>query len=480
MTDSDLEGKQRMKLKVLLRVIVAAAMIPCLIIPGCDELITETTEVTYYGSPRALFSVDVDSGCAPLTVEFKDDSWGPHDEWFWDFGDGQNTDTSWLEEIEGGDSVLQSNPVHTYDSSGTYKVSLTVRNSSDESEDTEIQKRFIIVGTSISGFTATPNPACPGDSIMFTPLEYGDISSWLWRFSDSSTSTDSNPILTFVSPGIYSCTLFIEGSCGKDTLIADSLIFIGDCPVVNIHTDTREGCAPLTVQFYDSTIGSIQSWFWDFGNGDTSSVQNPLVEYSTAGTYEITLTVIGADSIPVSAHDTVVVSDSTQADFEAMTITEACKSSFQRFQVSFRNKSVGITDSLVWHFGDGYLAYNDSVITHEYIDPGIYSCTLEVIGLCKTDTAIIENLIILSDSLNADSVGFKVELGSAALEYIFTDTSKGVILNRVWLFGDGSDHDTSNVVSHIYSDTGKYNVTLKLDNNCNYPVEYSDSVAITE
>ncbi|MEA3297468.1 MAG: PKD domain-containing protein, partial [candidate division Zixibacteria bacterium] len=404
------------------------------------------------------------------------------DEWFWDFGDGETTDSSWWVETEGGDSTLQSNPEHTYDNTGIFEVSLTVRDSSTGSEDTEVQKRFIIVGTSISGFTAEPNPACTGDSITFTPSEYGDISSWEWRFGDNSSSTDSNPIKFYDSLGIYSCTLFVQGTCGQDTLIADSLILINDCPDVIIHADTHEGCAPLEVQFYDSTDWTIQSRLWDFSNGDTSIVQNPTAEFNTAGTYEITLTLTGADSISFTGYDTVVVIDSVMAGFEATTITEACMSSFQRFQVSFQDISTGSIDSLVWHFGDGYLAYNDSVTVHEYVDPGIYSCTLEAIGLCRTDTAIIEDLIKLSDTLVDNSAGFIVEPGDGALEYKFTDTSKGIILSRLWVFGDGEQDNTytDSVVLHTYPATGKYNVTLEIDNSCDYSVQYSDSVEINE
>ena len=135
-----------------------------LVLPGCDTLVTEITEITTAGHPTAEFGLDtnsVDSGCVPLTVTFIDKSSGPHNEWSWYFGDG--------------DSSNDTNPTHTYDSAGTYTVTLFIRNYEGIDEepgvDNEVKNRFIIVGTTINSFTASPTVGCQGMEVTFAPIE---------------------------------------------------------------------------------------------------------------------------------------------------------------------------------------------------------------------------------------------------------------------------------------------------------------------
>src|SRR5262245_57583448 len=84
----------------------------------------------------------------------------------------------------------------------------------------------------------------------------------------------------------------------------------------NFTSDLTQGCFPLTVKFNDVSTGTVTNWSWDFGNGNTSTLQNPSAVFSTPGTYDVTLTVSngGAPSTRTRAAY-IVVHDLPAVDF---------------------------------------------------------------------------------------------------------------------------------------------------------------------
>jgi len=327
--------------KKLLPIVVAILVAAVVFIPGCDELITEVTEVTIAGHPTADFGVDVDSGCVPLTVTFVDLSNGPRTKWTWDFGDG--------------DSSSDTAPTHLYDSAGMYTVSLKIEHEPTNGEDTEIKTRFIIAGQSIADFTASADSGCPGLEVTFTPIDYGGISYWRWDFGDGAPfSNDSVAVHTYDTVGEYSVTLSVDGACGQTILTDTNMIKITECPSVMFVADTVSGCKPLTVTFYDSTDPGeqgITAWLWDFGNDSTSTQQNPTVTYPDAGLYTVKLTVTSTGGVATdSIVDYITVYDSTQAIFLALSPVTRCISQYQQFQVKFEDSSIGDITNWTWDF----------------------------------------------------------------------------------------------------------------------------------
>lgn len=455
--------------------------------PGCDELVTEITEVTIAGHPTAEFSVDIDSGCAPLEVQFTDLSQGPHDSLFWYFGDdsslvGDTTDTTAI------------NPKHTYNTAGTYDVTLTIRNSTDGGEDTEFKKRCIVVGTTVADFSADTTIGCPGMEVTFTPTEYGGVTSWQWNFGDGSpVSIDSNPTHPYDSVGVYSVTLTVTGGCGTKVIGHDSLIEIGDCPTVAFHVDTAEGytsvgCCPLEVKFEDASDLSDEGFvsrLWDFGNDDTSSLPEPVVTYADPGVYTVSLTLTstgGTSSDSIANY--VTVYDSVRAFVSAVSDTEECFSGSFQFQVKFQADSLGTVDSLVWYFGDGTRSDDplDTMPVHAYMTPGKYTVVLWSYGPCgdsSVDTAA--DFVILSNTLTSDSIGFTISpaTGDTSTTFTFTDTSTGVILSRQWVIDTITVDNAPPEVLQKFSDPGWYHITLTVSNACG-SVAVSDSVHVIE
>jgi PKD repeat protein len=131
-------------------------------------------------------------------------------------------------------------------------------------------------------------------TVQFTSTSTGDITSYSWNFGDGSTSTDQNLSHIYHSAGIFTATLTVTGPGGsnsKNTLIT----VIEPEPVASFTCDKTSGYVPLTVQFTSTSSGAITTYSWNFGDGGTSTSQNPSHTYNNCGTgaYTVTLTVTG-------------------------------------------------------------------------------------------------------------------------------------------------------------------------------------------
>jgi PKD repeat protein len=145
------------------------------------------------GSP-ANFEADRASGTAPLTVRFTDTSAVSPDGWFWDFDDGSTS--------------REQNPVHTFFSSGTYRVTLTVTSGGQS-----YVKTMTLTATTpavTASFTAYPASGTAPLKVDFTDRSSGSPTSWSWSFGDGGTSTLRHPSHMYTSPGTYRVVLVVE------------------------------------------------------------------------------------------------------------------------------------------------------------------------------------------------------------------------------------------------------------------------------
>ena len=206
-----------------------------------------------------------------LSVAFTDTSTNTPTSWSWDFGDG-------------GSSTAQ-NPSHTYASAGTYTVTLTATNAGGSNDRS---KTFTV--------TAPPVPVPPVASftssvsdlvVAFTDTSAESPTSWSWSFGDGGTSTQQNPSHTYVAAGTYSVVLTATNSDGSDTASANVTVVaaLPNPPVANFSRSVSN----LTVTFTDSSTGNPTSWSWDFGDGNTSTTQDPIHAYLAAGTFTVEL-----------------------------------------------------------------------------------------------------------------------------------------------------------------------------------------------
>jgi len=137
------------------------------------------------------------------------------------------------------------------------------------------------------------NSACVGDSTIFIDSSStlsGTIVSWAWDLGDGSTSSIQNPAHVYGIDSTYKVRLIITDNLGcKDTIVQDVIVHPLPKPE---FTFTQNG---LTVTFKDASPPVI-GWFWDFGDGNSSSSQNTMHTYTNAGSYNVCLTVVDSNS----------------------------------------------------------------------------------------------------------------------------------------------------------------------------------------
>jgi len=147
-----------------------------------------------------------------------------------------------------------------------------------------------------AAFSADVRSCCAPLSVIFTDESIAggnNITSWYWDFGDGNSSIDRNPSHTY-DAGTYNVTLTVTDSHNcSDTKTEENYITANQGPTAAFSFIVTDCCVPLFVVFNDESIAggnNITSWYWDFGDGNSSTDQNPSHTYDT-GTYNVALTV---------------------------------------------------------------------------------------------------------------------------------------------------------------------------------------------
>jgi len=312
--------------------------------------------------PVAAFMADVTNGTVPLTVNFTDQSSGSPTSWLWDFGDNS--------------TATEQNPVHIYTATGTYTVNLTVSNA--DGSDSKVKTGYINVASPssakpVAAFSASPTSGKTPLNVKFTDTSTGSPTSWKWEFGDGSKSYLQNPIHKYSKAGIYTVNLTVKNAAGRNTVTKTEYIKVITKPVANFSADPTSGKTPLNVKFTDKSTGSPTSWFWNFGDGSKSFLQNPVHKYSKAGVYTVNLTVknaIGRNTVTKTEYIKVITKP--VANF-ASSVTSGKTPS----KVTFADTSIGSPTSWKWDFGDGSKSFLQNP-THKYSKAGTYTVNLTV------------------------------------------------------------------------------------------------------
>ncbi|MFM8431164.1 MAG: PKD domain-containing protein, partial [Bacteroidota bacterium] len=299
---------------------------------GCQ--FSATRQVTVFPKPQVSFNISNQMGCAPFRVTFGNLTTG-YDSCQWLFGDG-------------GTSFDRSATVnYTYYAAGTFSVTLKCWNSNGCSE-TIVLRDTIRVSNLQAGFISDVRMGCPPMQVQFTSVSQGNNMSYNWNFGNGTNSTQANPSVSFPNAGTYPVTLVVSDGICMDTTFRNNYIQTLDPTANYIAPDTTVGCAPLTTQFTDATLGAI-SWRWDFGDGTSSNQQNPYHTYTRPGLYSVSLQTISAGGSCVKTIDNFrtfhVLGGWAGFDHE---ITSICPPYSAQFTDTSNNAV-----SWLWDFGDG-------------------------------------------------------------------------------------------------------------------------------
>jgi len=410
---------------------------------GCTDTITF---VNYVYVRPAVAEFEAVLNCdTPYTVFFQNNSVAA-DSYTWNFGDGSPISNTF-------------EPSHTYALPGYYEVLLTV--TSDTTGCIHSENENFTITDPVADFVGVNTTGCGPLTVTFAESST-DAVSWYWNFGDGTFTFDQNPSHTYTAQGTYDVTLVITDLNGcKDTLIMpDYVIATGSVP--NFDIAFTAGCDTLAVTFTDLSTpsGSVLTWNWDFGDGGTSTQQNPTHIYQDAGTYDVSLTITdnaGCTNTIVKYNFVNYIPYPTP-NFVASGV-HLCPYEL----VSFSNLSSPDGVNLFWDFGDGTTS-TDSFPFHAYADPGVYTVSLTVSNANGCDSTKIRLNYITVEEPTADFSAFPTVAFCPPLLVNFTDHSLGNIVSWHWDFGDGSSSTLQNP-AHIYTVPGIFDVTLIIQNS---------------
>ena len=406
---------------------------------GCSDTLTKPNYIVVGATPSVDFSYTAAVGCSPLIVNFINLS-SNFDSCKWTFGDGTIS--------------TAVSPSHTYTGTGTYDVRLKCWGSTGCSKS-ELKSGIVSVSNSRALFAANPRVGCPPLNVNFTNFSTGNQLTYFWDFGDGTTSTQQLPSHTYTTSGTFTVTLLVTDSSGcTNTLTKQAYVQTVNPAAGYIPPPPTSGCAPLTAQFTDASVGSI-GWLWDFGDGTTSILQNPVHTYNIPGTYVVALTTTSAGGgcqQLISNFSTFIVT----GGYAAFTHSETpCPPYISTFQDSSYNAV-----SWLWNFGDGTYSTLQNP-QHTYAVGGFHSVSLTITTADGCTYTTMQSNSVYFEPFGANFYG--VPNGTTFPMIVdFFANSVGAT-GWIWDFGDGGSSTQENP-QHLYNVGGAYNVTLTITN----------------
>ncbi|MDW5554869.1 PKD domain-containing protein, partial [Methanosarcina sp.] len=192
-----------------------------------------------------------------------------------------------------GSKSFVENPTHKYSKAGTYTVNLTVKNAAGSNTVTKTE-HIKVTAKPAANFTSSATSGKAPLNVKFTDTSTGTPATWKWTFGDGTSSTQQNPTHKYSKAGTYTVILTVKNAVGSNTVTKTDYIKVTEKPAANFTSSVTSGKAPLTVAFNDTSTGLPTKWKWNFGDGTSSTIQNPKHRYSKAGSYTVTLTATNA------------------------------------------------------------------------------------------------------------------------------------------------------------------------------------------
>ena len=167
----------------------------------------------------------------------------------------------------------------------------------------------------IPGFSANTTQGISPLSVAFTDNTSGQADRWQWDFGDGTKSEEQNPLHNYESDGSYTVILTVNNPFQRNATRIVDFISVGSVPVPQFSQDVSSGPAPLFVQFTDTSSGQPTRWFWEFGDENTSTEQNPGHVFFQPGIYQVNLTVSNVfGNTSLSSEDLITVVEGTFTD----------------------------------------------------------------------------------------------------------------------------------------------------------------------
>ena len=377
--------------------------------------------------------------------------------WAWDFGDSQT-------------SSLPS-PSHSY-AVGQYNITLDAVAANGCSN--HVIKPISIFNPPVPAFTLpTASPVCTNQLYTFinaSSFDPGSNPTWQWQVNGTNVATTRDLQQSFANTASQQITLLatIPGCSPQQ---GQSFLVQQQGPTVDFTVPT--GCQGKPLLFTNNSTGAISGYAWDFGDGNTSVLDNPQNAYPSIGNYTASLSATSSSGCNNSATKQVTIHTTPLSDFTLDLPPFSCSGSPSQFNDITPNPTDSNLSSWAWSFGDGA---NGSSTQHNplytYDTAGLYS-----VGLTVTTnfgcSAFIQKPITIAPSPTAAFTHTPACVNEGTQ---FTDTSTGSIKSRLWKI-DNSTYTVPNPLQ-VFGAQGTYSARLTVTGNNNCVAQMTQMISV--
>jgi PKD repeat protein len=362
----------------------------------------------------------------------------------WDFGNGQLSSVT--------------NPIISFANAGDFFVSLSVSSPNG------------CIGNKIKtiNIKSTPNPyffidlppfSCSGSPTQFhddtPPPTDSNIISWQWFFNDGSgaSSTQKDPLHTFLLPGIYDVGLQVESNygCSASTQLP---IEIAETPSADFLVSAA--CLNKPTQFENASSPGIKSWSWMMGNS-FYTFPDPVHTFTLPGSYPVSLTVKGFNDCESSFIKTVEVKPVPSLDFS---VSQSCTNQ----PTVFTDQTTGtdVPSSWLWDFGNSQTA-SGSPASFTFTSSGAFPVGMKILTESGCEYSLLKNVVVAPSPVASFTTS--ASFGPPPLLVQFTNTSS-INSSLLWEFHDPLNSTSTNQNPlFTFSEIGDYLVQLTATNN---------------
>ncbi|WP_250631141.1 PKD domain-containing protein [Rhodoflexus caldus] len=480
---------------------------------GTVTISERTREVIVYDRATPNFTAPPGIGCTPYTVTFSDITVagtvatgglvGDIVRWTWNFGDGTT--------ITGTDPSFRT-PTHTYNFPGDYQVTLTVETFAGGRETCQasiIRPNAVRVRWSPqAAFRLQNGPACSPpfiarfenlSTVRTSPPPPGVIASYLWEFFDENgnpagTSTDVNPTFVYNTFGVYRVRLTATTADGCSSVrdVPDAIVIRNNIAAFDIPPVY---CANSSQQFFDRSSAGAVGWAWNFGDGTTSTAQNPNKSYATPGTYPVTLTTTFIDGCTATVTQNVTVRPLPDANFTVNPPDNLCNIGPRQLIPALNNPADYLYE---WRVTDPAFAFGEAIYTTATPTHNFTAFRTYPIRLTITDrttgcsNTLTRNLVLAEAIPRLEFIGAQPTTTCAPVTFNFTarnSISVEGIIRYDFDFGDGSPVVSIAPpftptgfpdVSHTYTTPGVYTprVTITTASGCTRTGNFNQQIKV--
>ena len=406
---------------------------------------------------KSITAADFAFSCVELTCSFTDRSTSPGQvvQWYWEFADGETS--------------TAQNPTHTFATSGFYYVEEWVYDNVNPYNDPTLVGYWVTVPPTLLNLppTADFSVSCVDLTCVFTDqstdpnsqVAHGEVGGWYWTFGDGGTGLSPNWTHTYSAAGTYTVELRVDDRFEASTISKPVTVAVNQPPTAAFTSS----CPLLSCTFTDGSTdadGRVVAWSWDFGDGATSTSQNPSHTYDAGATriYTVRLTVTDDGGKTASVSTSVTVSSEPNQPPTAA-FASSCGGLSCRFSLWDDTDPDGYIVAWSWSFGDGATS-SDRNPPHTYESAGTYTVRLTVTDN-RGATASASRSFTVPPNVGPTAA---FTFACSGLACTFTDQSTdpdGRVVAWSWRFGDGATSTDQNP-SHTYDADGTYWMDLEV------------------